>query len=174
TCRELGIETVAIFSDSDRTALHVAGADHAVAIGPGPALQSYLDISKVIDAAQASEADAIHPGYGFLSQSPASAAPSADRGLIFVGPPADVMARMGSKIEARQLMESAGVPVVPGAIPSDQSDASLARAIERLGFPALIKASKGGGGKGMRIVEASTDIVDRLQAARREAQAAFV
>jgi 3-methylcrotonyl-CoA carboxylase alpha subunit len=173
TCRELGIETVAVFSDSDQHALHVALADRAVAIGPSPPLQSYLDISKVIEAARASEADAIHPGYGFLSQSPAFAAACADAGLIFVGPPADVMARMGSKIEARQLMESAGVPVVPGAVPSDQSDASLARAIERIGLPALIKASKGGGGKGMRIVETSNDVVDRIQAARREAQAAF-
>ena len=148
-------------------------ADQAVAIGPSPALQSYLDISKVIAAARSSGADAIHPGYGFLSQSPAFAAACADAGLVFVGPPSDVMTRMGSKIEARQLMESAGVPVVPGAVPSDQSDASLARAIERVGLPALIKASKGGGGKGMRLVESSADAVDRLQAARREAQAAF-
>jgi acetyl/propionyl-CoA carboxylase alpha subunit len=173
TCRQLGIETVGIFSDADQHALHVALADQAVAIGPSAPLQSYLDISKVIEAARASDADAIHPGYGFLSQSPAFAAACAEAGLIFVGPPADVMARMGSKIEARQLMESAGVPVVPGAVPSDQSDASLARAIERIGLPALIKASKGGGGKGMRIVEAASDVVDRLQAARREAQAAF-
>jgi 3-methylcrotonyl-CoA carboxylase alpha subunit len=173
TCRELGIETVAIFSDADQHALHVALADEAVAIGPSPALQSYLDIAKVIDAARASEVAAIHPGYGFLSQSPAFAAACADAGLTFVGPPADVMARMGSKIEARQLMESAGVPVVPGAVASDQSDTSLARAIEYVGLPALIKASKGGGGKGMRIVETSKDVVDCLQAARREAQAAF-
>jgi acetyl/propionyl-CoA carboxylase alpha subunit len=173
TCRELGVETVAVFSESDRTALHVELADQAVAIGPSPALQSYLDISKVIAAARSSGADAIHPGYGFLSQSPAFAAACTDAGLVFVGPPSDVMTRMGSKIEARQLMESAGVPVVPGAVPSDQSDASLTRAIERVGLPVLIKASKGGGGKGMRLVESSADAVDRLQAARREAQAAF-
>jgi len=173
TCRELGIETVAVFSDADRTALHVELADRAMPLGPPSARQSYLDISKVIDAARSSEADAIHPGYGFLSQSPAFADACAAAGLIFVGPSAAVMSRMGSKIEARQLMESAGVPVVPGAVPPDQSDASLARAIERLGFPALIKASKGGGGKGMRIVESPADAVDRLQAARREAQAAF-
>jgi acetyl/propionyl-CoA carboxylase alpha subunit len=173
TCRELGIETVAVFSDADRAALHVELADRAMPLGPPSARQSYLDISKVIDAARSSEADAIHPGYGFLSQSPAFAAACAAAGLIFVGPSAAVMSRMGSKIEARQLMESAGVPVVPGAVPPDQSDASLARAIERVGFPALIKASKGGGGKGMRIVESPADAVDRLQAARREAQAAF-
>jgi acetyl/propionyl-CoA carboxylase alpha subunit len=173
TCRELGIETVAVFSDADRTALHVELADRAMPLGPPPALHSYLDITKVIDAARASEADAVHPGYGFLSQSPAFAAACAQAGLIFVGPPAGVMARMGSKIEARQLMESAGVPVVPGAVPANQSDASLVQAIDNIGFPALIKASKGGGGKGMRIVDSPADVVDRLQAARREAQAAF-
>jgi acetyl/propionyl-CoA carboxylase alpha subunit len=173
TCRELGIETVAIFSESDRNALHMQIADQAVPIGPSPALQSYLNISSVIDAARSTGADAIHPGYGFLSQSPAFAAACADAGLIFVGPPATVMALMGSKIEARQLMESAAVPVVPGAVPSDQLDASLARAIERVGLPALVKASKGGGGKGMRTVETLADAVPLLQAARREALAAF-
>src|SRR5262249_15055931 len=121
----------------------------------------------------ASDADGVHPGYGFLSQSPAFAAACAQAGLILVGPPAAVMSRMGSKIEARQLMESAGVPVVPGAGPTHQSDRSLVRTIEGVGFPALIKASKGGGGKGMRIVESAADAIDRLQAARREAQAAF-
>ena len=173
TCRELGIETVAIFSDADRDALHVELANQAIAIGASPALQSYLDISKVIGAARTSGADAIHPGYGFLSQSPAFANAAADASLIFVGPPADVMARMGSKIEARQLMESAGVPVVPGGVPADQSDASLVDAITHVGVPVMIKASKGGGGKGMRIVETSADALPHIQAARREAQAAF-
>ena len=173
TCRELGLETVAIFSDADRRALHVELADQAIAVGASPAAQSYLDISKVIHAARISGADAIHPGYGFLSQSPAFAAATADAGLVFVGPPADVMSRMGSKIEARQLMESAGVPVVPGAVPADQSDAALTEVITRVGLPAMIKASKGGGGKGMRIVESAVDAVARIQAARREAQAAF-
>jgi len=173
TCRELGIETVAIFSDADQHALHVQLADHAVAIGPSPALQSYLDIPKVIEAARTSGAAAIHPGYGFLSQNPEFAAATVDAGLIFVGPPADVMRRMGSKIEARQLMESAGVPVVPGLVPTDQSDASLEAALEQVGLPAMIKASKGGGGKGMRIVETPGEAVAKVQAARREAQAAF-
>ena len=173
TCREIGIETVAVFSDADRNALHVELADQAIDIGASPALQSYLDISNVITAARMSGADAIHPGYGFLSQSPAFAAATADARLIFVGPPADVMMRMGSKIEARQLMESAGVPVVPGRVPADQSDASLVDAITELGLPVMIKASKGGGGKGMRIVESSADALPRIQAARREAQAAF-
>ena len=173
TCRELDIETVAVFSESDHNALHVTLADAAVPIGPSPALHSYLNIAKVIDAARSAKADAIHPGYGFLSQSPAFAAACADAGLTFVGPPADVMSRMGSKIEARQLMEAAGVPVVPGAVPSDQSDASLAQAIERVGLPAMIKASKGGGGKGMRIVDSPTEVAALIQAARREGQAAF-
>jgi 3-methylcrotonyl-CoA carboxylase alpha subunit len=173
TCRELGVETVAIFSDADRRAMHVELADQAIAVGASPAPQSYLDISKVIQAARTSGADAIHPGYGFLSQSPAFAAATADAGLTFVGPPADVMSRMGSKIEARHLMEYAGVPVVPGAVPADQSDAALADVITRVGLPVMIKASKGGGGKGMRIVESAADAVARIQAARREAQAAF-
>jgi acetyl/propionyl-CoA carboxylase alpha subunit len=173
TCRELGVETVAVFSDADRHALHVALANQAVHIGPSGALQSYLNIPTVIEAARTSEADAIHPGYGFLSQSPAFAAACAEAGVTFVGPPADVMTRMGSKIEARQLMESAGVPVVPGAVPSDQTDLSLRRVIERIGFPALIKASKGGGGKGMRLVDRGDDVAASVQAARRESQAAF-
>ncbi len=173
TCRELGVETVAVFSDADRHALHVALANQAVHIGPSAALHSYLNIPSVIEAARASGADAIHPGYGFLSQSPAFAAACTEAGIIFVGPPADVMTRMGSKIEARQLMESAGVPVVPGAVPTDQTDLSLSRTVDRIGFPALIKASKGGGGKGMRLVDRGDDVIASVQAARREAQAAF-
>jgi acetyl/propionyl-CoA carboxylase alpha subunit len=172
-CRELGVESVAVYSEADAQAAHVAFADRAVLLGPGPAGQSYLDIEKVIRAAQSAGAAAIHPGYGFLSQSAAFAAACDSAGIIFVGPPAGVMARMGSKIEARQTMENAGVPVVPGAVPSDQSDAALARAIEGIGFPALIKASKGGGGKGMRRVNGVADMTHNLQAARREAQAAF-
>jgi acetyl-CoA carboxylase biotin carboxylase subunit len=173
TCRELGLETVAVFSDADRRALHVALAHRAVHIGPSAALQSYLDIGKVIEAARRSGADAIHPGYGFLSQSPAFAAACADAGIVFVGPPADVMTRMGSKIEARQLMESSGVPVVPGSVPPEQDDDSLRHVVERVGFPAMIKASKGGGGKGMRVVDRGDDVTANIQAARREAQSAF-
>jgi len=173
TCRELGIETVAIYSESDRHAWHVALADWAVLVGPSPALQSYLDIPKVIAAAREANADAIHPGYGFLSQNAAFASACADAGLIFVGPPADVMTLMGSKIGARQLMASAGVPVVPGAVPTEQSDAALARAITDVGFPAMIKASKGGGGKGMRAVDSPAHAEAHIQAARREAQSAF-
>ena len=121
-CRELGIESVAVYSDADSDAPHVASADQAIAIGPAPATESYLSIPKIIDAARASLADAIHPGYGFLSENPALAAACSSAKVVFVGPPPDVLARMGSKIEARRIAQSAGVPVVPGETPDDQSD----------------------------------------------------
>jgi 3-methylcrotonyl-CoA carboxylase alpha subunit len=172
-CRELGIETVAVFSDADPRSPHVALADRAVAIGGAAAAESYLSIPKLVQAARAEQADAVHPGYGFLSESAAFAAACEEAGLIFVGPPPDVIARMGSKIEARRLMERAGVPIVPGETPSDQTDAGVARALERIGLPALIKASAGGGGKGMREVRAPGDAREAIRAARREAASAF-
>src|SRR2546428_622784 len=121
-CRELDIQTIAVFSDADAKAPHVAAADHAVPLGPPQASESYLSIRKLIAAAQEQRADAVHPGYGFLSESAAFAAACEQANLIFVGPPSDVIARMGSKIEARRLMKSAGVPIVPGETPDDQSD----------------------------------------------------
>jgi acetyl-CoA carboxylase biotin carboxylase subunit len=175
-CRELGIETVAVHSDIDARAPHVVAADRAVAIGRAPAVESYLSIPRVIEAARTSHADAIHPGYGFLSENAAFAEACVNAGLIFVGPPAAVIARMGSKIEARRLAVAAGVPVVPGETPSDQSDAGVRAAVERVGLPALIKASAGGGGKGMRTVQQPADVDDlisAIQSARREAAAAF-
>jgi acetyl/propionyl-CoA carboxylase alpha subunit len=172
-CRELDIETIAVFSDADRQAPHVAAADRAVALGPARASESYLSIPKLVAAAQAQGADAVHPGYGFLSESAAYAAACEQAGLIFVGPPSDVIARMGSKIEARRLVTSAGVPVVPGETPEDQSDRGVEHALGRVGFPALVKASAGGGGKGMREVPASAGAREAIQAARREAIAAF-
>jgi acetyl-CoA carboxylase biotin carboxylase subunit len=172
-CRELGVETVAVFSEPDRGAPHACAADRAVAIGPGPAVDSYLAIPRLLEAARGSEADAVHPGYGFLSESAAFAAACESAGLTFVGPPSSVIARMGSKIDARALMQTAGVPVVPGETPKDQSDDELRRAVERVGLPALIKASAGGGGKGMRLVHAPDEVVDGIHAARREATAAF-
>src|SRR5262249_10589993 len=138
-----------------------------------PASASYLSIPRIIEAAQSTNADAIHPGYGFLSENAAFAAACADAGIVFVGPPAAVIARMGSKIEARRLMSAAGVPVVPGETPDDQSDAGVRRAGERVGLPALIKASAGGGGKGMRRIVEPGEVVDAIQSARREAAAAF-
>ena len=172
-CRELGIESVAVYSEADAGAPHVAAADRAIAIGPAPAVQSYLSIPRVLDAARAAGADAIHPGYGFLSENAAFADACAQAGLILVGPPGAVIARMGSKIEARRLVGAAGVPIVPGETPGDQSDFGIRQAVDRIGLPALIKASAGGGGKGMRVVRAPGEIEAAIQAARREAQAAF-
>jgi acetyl-CoA carboxylase biotin carboxylase subunit len=172
-CREIGIETIAVHSDIDARAPHVLAADRAVAIGRAPAVESYLSIPRVIEAARTSHADAIHPGYGFLSENAAFAEACVNAGLIFVGPPAAVIARMGSKIEARRLAAAAGVPIVPGETPSDQSDAGVRAAVERVGLPALIKASAGGGGKGMRSVHEIGDLISAIQAARREAAAAF-
>jgi 3-methylcrotonyl-CoA carboxylase alpha subunit len=172
-CREMNIETVAVFSEVDARAPHVLAADRAVAIGPAPAIESYLSIPAIINAARAEGADAVHPGYGFLSESAAFARACEQAGLIFVGPPSDVIARMGSKIEARQLMQSAGVPVVPGKVPIDQSDSGIQEALDELGLPALVKASAGGGGKAMREIGRTIDAAGAIQAARREAAAAF-
>jgi acetyl/propionyl-CoA carboxylase alpha subunit len=172
-CRELGVESVAVYSEADARALHVAAADHAVAIGPAPAVDSYLSIPRIINAAKSARADAIHPGYGFLSENPAFAAACEAARLVFVGPPASVMAQVGSKIDARRVIQATGVPIVPGDTPADQSDAGLRDAIRRVGLPALVKASAGGGGKGMRRVLADIEIDDAIHAARREATAAF-
>jgi acetyl-CoA carboxylase biotin carboxylase subunit len=172
-CRELGIETVAIHSDADRAAPHVRAADAAVGVGPAPASESYLNIGAVVDAARRTGADAVHPGYGFLSERAAFAEACAGAGLVFVGPPASAIEAMGSKIGARRLMERAGVPVVPGRTPADQTDAGVAEAAAAIGFPVLVKASAGGGGKGMRIARDRASLAEAVPAARREAQAAF-
>jgi len=172
-CRELGIESVAVYSEVDAKARHVAAADHAVAIGPAPAAASYLSIPRLLDAARSTGADAVHPGYGFLSENAAFAESCVKAGLIFVGPPPAVIAQMGSKVDARRLVSAAGVPIVPGETVADQSDRGLRQAVERVGLPALIKASAGGGGKGMRNVRDDGDIDAAIQAARRESAAAF-
>jgi acetyl/propionyl-CoA carboxylase alpha subunit len=172
-CRELGVGSVAAYSDADSRAPHVMAADRAVRLGPAPAAESYLNIPRVIGAARDAGADAVHPGYGFLAENAAFAEACDRGGLVFVGPPAEVIARMGSKIEARRLASAAGVPVVPGEIPDDQSDAGVARAVARVGLPALVKASAGGGGKGMRRLREPNEIAAAVQAARREAIAAF-
>jgi acetyl-CoA carboxylase biotin carboxylase subunit len=171
--RELGIESIAVYSEADVRAPHVAEADRAVAIGPAAAADSYLSIPRLLDAVRATGADAVHPGYGFLSENARFAAACEEAGVTFVGPPARVIAQMGSKIRARTLMQAAGVPVVPGETPEDQTDEGVRRAIERLGLPVLVKASSGGGGKGMRGVGDASEIGDAVQAARREAIAAF-
>jgi 3-methylcrotonyl-CoA carboxylase alpha subunit len=173
SCRELGIESIAVYSSADAGAPHTLAADRAIAIGPAPASDSYLSIPGIILAAQSAGADAIHPGYGFLSENPRFAEACAAARIIFVGPPSQAIARMGSKIEARRLAAAAGVPVVPGETPDDQSDRGIAAAIDRTGLPALIKASAGGGGKGMRRVTNAADVMQAIEGARREAKAAF-
>ena len=169
-CREAGIESVAVYSDADAGALHVTAADRAVHIG---AANAYLSVEALLAAAQSSGADALHPGYGFLSERAALARACAAAGIVFVGPPADAIERMGSKIGARALMSLSGVPVVPGGTPANQSDDGILAAASTLGFPVLVKASAGGGGKGMRVARRAEEVLELAASARREAQAAF-
>ncbi len=173
TARRLGVRTVAVHSEADAGAQHVLQADEAVLIGPPPPRESYLKGDAIIAAALASGAEAIHPGYGFLSENAAFAEAVAEAGLIFIGPPAAAIRAMGSKSEAKALMEKAGVPLVPGYHGAAQDEALLAREAARIGYPVLIKASAGGGGKGMRVVETAADFGAQLAGARREAKGAF-
>jgi acetyl/propionyl-CoA carboxylase alpha subunit len=173
TCREMGVRTVAVYSDADARARHVAEADEAVAIGGAAPSDSYLRGARIIDAARAAGAEAIHPGYGFLSENDEFADDCRRAGIAFIGPPAAAIATMGSKTGARRLMQQAGVPVVPGEAPGDQSDAALVAAVERIGRPALVKPSAGGGGIGMRVVAAGAEVRAEIQAARRAAEHAF-
>ena len=173
TCRAMGLPTVAVYSEADRDALHVRVAGEALPIGPAEAAQSYLDIERILDAARRSGADAVHPGYGFLSQNGDFAEAVARAGLAFIGPPAEVHRRMGDKQGARKLMAAAGVPVVPGDDGDDQGDAALLAAAERVGWPVMIKPARGGGGKGMRVVRERARFASELQSSRREARAAF-
>jgi 3-methylcrotonyl-CoA carboxylase alpha subunit len=173
TCRAMGIPTVAVFSDVDRDALHVREADEALPIGPAEAARSYLDKGALLAAARKAGADAVHPGYGFLSQNGDFADAVAAAGLTFIGPPGPVHRAMGDKQGARRLMAAAGVPVVPGYEGDDQQDATLLAEAERIGWPVMIKPSRGGGGKGMRAVARREDFASALLASRREARAAF-
>ena len=173
TCRALGISPVAVYSDADANAPHVADADEAVRIGPPPSLESYLSIDRLLAAAKATGADAVHPGYGFLAENADFAERCAAVGLTFVGPPAEAIRRMGSKVGAREIMAAAKVPVVPGTSGAGLDDTALQKAAQKVGFPLLIKASAGGGGKGMRLVREPAALADSLAAARREAQRAF-
>jgi 3-methylcrotonyl-CoA carboxylase alpha subunit len=173
TCRAMGIPSVAVFSEADALALHTREADEAVLIGPPEAARSYLKIDAILEAARRTGADAVHPGYGFLSQNGAFADAVAAARLTFIGPPGDVHRRMGDKKAARRLMAAAGVPVVPGYDGDDQTDAALSTAAERIGWPVMIKPSRGGGGKGMRVVRARAGFLPALASSRREAQAAF-
>ncbi len=173
TCQSLGIKTVAVYSDADKNAMHVAMADEAVHIGPPTASESYLVIDKIIGAAKATGADAIHPGYGFLSENPTFANACADAGIIFIGPSAASMDAMALKGAAKKLMTDADVPVVPGYHGEDQSPDLLAAEAEKIGFPVLIKAVAGGGGKGMRIVETADQMPAAIEAAKREGENSF-
>ncbi|HXA25930.1 MAG TPA: acetyl-CoA carboxylase biotin carboxylase subunit, partial [Acetobacteraceae bacterium] len=173
TARRMGVATVAVYSEADANALHVKAADRAISIGPAPARDSYLNIPRIIAAARQSGADAVHPGYGFLSENPAFAEACVDAGLTFVGPPAVAMRAMGSKSAAKALMERSGVPLLPGYHGENQDTAFLADQAIRIGFPVMIKAVAGGGGRGMRIVTAANDFVQALAAARQEAASAF-
>ncbi|HET9371657.1 MAG TPA: biotin carboxylase N-terminal domain-containing protein, partial [Vicinamibacterales bacterium] len=173
TCREMGIATVAVYSDADAAAPHVEAADDAVRLGPAAASESYLKIAAVIDAAKKTGATAIHPGYGFLAENADFARACEGAGIVFVGPPASVIERMGSKTAARDAARAAGVPIVPGSTPRDQSAAALAAAVAETGLPALLKATAGGGGKGMRTVRAADEIAAAVESASREALRAF-
>jgi 3-methylcrotonyl-CoA carboxylase alpha subunit len=166
TCQVMGIPTVAVYSEADAGALHTRVADEAVPIGPAEAARSYLSIDAILAAARRTGADAIHPGYGFLSQSGEFADAVAQAGLVFIGPPGDVHRRMGDKKGARGLMAAAGVPVVPGYDGDDQTDAALAREAARIGWPVMIKPSRGGGGKGMRVVRGEKEFAGALAASR--------
>ena len=173
TARAMGIRTVAVYSDADRDAPHVREADAAYRIGPAEATHSYLDGTGIIETALKAGADAVHPGYGFLSENAGFAQACATAGLRFVGPPAEVIRLMGSKIEAKSRAIAAGVPVVPGYDGADQSDETLCAQAQKIGFPLLVKASAGGGGRGMRVVTDPGDLRAALAAARSEAQAGF-
>jgi len=169
---ELGLGTVAVYSEADRAALHVRLARQAVCIGPAPSSQSYLRMDRILEAAAETGADAIHPGYGFLSENAVFAQKVIDAGLTWVGPPPSAIAAMGSKTASRQLMQAAGVPVVPGTL-EPQDDATIIGLAHEIGFPVMIKAASGGGGKGMRRVDDPADLPSAVAAARSEARSSF-
>lgn len=172
-CRDLGIPSVAVYSEADRTALHVRMADEAYYIGPPPARESYLRGDAIIAVAKQAAADAIHPGYGFLAENAAFAQAVTDAGLIFIGPPAAAMQAMGGKVPARQRMQAAGVPIVPGTIEEVRDPEAAKRIARAAGYPVLIKASEGGGGKGQRVVYDEAELANALEAAAREAASSF-
>lgn len=173
TCRERGVRTVAVYSEVDRNALHVRLADEAVAIGPAPSSASYLVGERVLEAARRTGADAIHPGYGFLSENAAFAAACAEAGVTFIGPPPEAIRLMGDKTEARKLMREAGVPMAPGTTDAIADPAEAEQVANGIGYPVLVKAAAGGGGKGMRVVDRREDFAGAFERARSEAQSAF-
>ena len=172
-CRELGISPVAVYSDADRASLHVRVADQAIHIGPSPANESYLVIDKIIDAAKKAGAEAIHPGYGFLSENFAFAEAVEQSGLVLVGPPASAMKLMGSKTSARQIAQAAGAPVVPGTVLPLESIEDAERVANEVGYPVMLKAASGGGGKGMRLVRTRKEVASAFSLASSEAASSF-
>lgn len=173
TCRELGITTVAVYSEIDRPSMHVRYAEEVYCIGPSPSSESYLVIDKIIEAAKKTGADAIHPGYGFLSENAAFSERCKKEGIIFIGPDPYAISTMGDKITARKTMIAAGVPVVPGTTESITDEAKAIEVVKEIGVPVMIKASAGGGGKGMRLVKRMEDVIPAIRAAQSEAKAAF-
>jgi acetyl-CoA carboxylase, biotin carboxylase subunit len=173
TCKEMGIKTVAVHSEADREALHVRYADEAICIGGAPSAESYLNIPSIISAAEITNVDAIHPGYGFLAESATFATICEDCNIKFIGPRADVIAMMGDKVEARRTMTAAGVPILPGSPEAIESTDEAKKLIREIGFPVIIKAAAGGGGRGMRIVRKEEELENGLETAQAEALAAF-
>src|SRR5215467_6843168 len=169
TCKEMGIKTVAVHSEADREALHVRFADEAICIGPAPSAQSYLNIPAIISAAEITNADAVHPGYGFLAESATFAKVCEDCNIKFIGPRPDVIAMMGDKVEARRTMQAAGVPILPGSPEPVESVDAVKELVKEIGFPLIIKAAAGGGGRGMRIVRKPEELASQLETAQAEA-----
>src|SRR6202035_4505308 len=173
TARRLGIETVAVYSDADKDALHVEMADHAVRIGPPPAAESYLVIDKIVAACRQSGAEAVHPGYGFLSEREAFPKALAAAGIVCIGPNPQAIAAMGDKIESKKAAAKAKVSTVPGHLGVIEDDVQAMRIADEIGYPVMIKASAGGGGKGMRIAHSSAEVAEGLARARSEAKSSF-
>ncbi|MGH7880149.1 MAG: acetyl-CoA carboxylase biotin carboxylase subunit, partial [Candidatus Binataceae bacterium] len=172
-CRDLGVEAVAVFSEADRAALHVREADYAVAVGPAPAAQSYLNTERILEAAKRTGAEAIHPGYGFFSENAGFARAVEAAGIVFIGPPPSAIAKMGDKVEARKLMAAAGVPIVPGSPGTLETEAQVRAVAREIGFPIMLKAAAGGGGKGMRLVEHEKDLDAAVRIVASEAKSSF-
>ena len=173
SCREMGISSVAVFSEADRSSLHVRYADEAYFIGPSPSNESYLVVDKIIEVAKHSGADAIHPGYGFLSENAVFSDRCKKEGIIFIGPQARAISTMGDKITARETMIAAGVPVVPGTKEAISDEQAAVKTAAKIGLPVMIKASAGGGGKGMRLVKEEKNLLDAIRAAKSEALSSF-
>jgi acetyl-CoA/propionyl-CoA carboxylase, biotin carboxylase, biotin carboxyl carrier protein len=171
--RELGIATVGVYSEADRASLHVAAADEAFLVGPGPAAESYLVGDRIIEMARRAGAEAIHPGYGFLAENAAFARAVVDAGLVWIGPPPAAIEAMGSKVSSRELMQSAGVPIIPGTTRPVETVEEVVALGEEYGWPIAIKAAAGGGGKGLRVVGSADEAERALQSARREGEAYF-